>query len=128
MTAIVGPTGAGKTTIINLLMRFYDADSGTITIDRSNIYGVTRKSLRLAYTMVLQDTWLFHGTVFENIAYGREDATMEKVVAATKAAKIHGADGQRLEHLQRAKAAFNHRTGDAAGFPDADSGRSDLKR
>lgn len=89
VTAIVGPTGAGKTTIINLLMRFYDADSGTITIDRSNIYGVTRKSLRLAYTMVLQDTWLFHGTVFENIAYGREDATMEKVVAAAKAAKIH---------------------------------------
>lgn len=89
VTAIVGPTGAGKTTIINLLMRFYDADSGAITVDGQSIYGVTRKSLRLAYTMVLQDTWLFHGTVFENIAYGREDATMEKVVAAAKAAKIH---------------------------------------
>ena len=89
VTAIVGPTGAGKTTIINLLMRFYDAQSGSIKIDQHNIYGVTRKSLRLAYTMVLQDTWLFHGTVFENIAYGREDATMEKVVAVAKAAKIH---------------------------------------
>ncbi len=89
VTAIVGPTGAGKTTIINLLMRFYDAESGSITIDRHNIRSVTRKSLRLAYTMVLQDTWLFHGTVFENIAYGREDATMEKVVEAAQAAKIH---------------------------------------
>ena len=89
VTAIVGPTGAGKTTIINLLMRFYDADSGAITIDGQNICSVTRRSLRLAYTMVLQDTWLFHGTVFENIAYGREDATMEKVVAAAKAARIH---------------------------------------
>ena len=89
--AVLRPVIIGVVTayIINLLMRFYDADSGTITIDRSNIYGVTRKSLRLAYTMVLQDTWLFHGTVFENIAYGREDATMEKVVAAAKAAKIH---------------------------------------
>ena len=87
--AIVGPTGAGKTTMVKLLMRFYDADSGAITVDGQSIYGVTRKSLRLAYTMVLQDTWLFHGTVFENIAYGREDATMEKVVAAAKAAKIH---------------------------------------
>ena len=89
VTAIVGPTGAGKTTIINLLMRFYDAQSGAITVDCRSIYGVTRKSLRLAYTMVLQDTWLFHGTVFENLAYGREDATMEKVVAAAKAARIH---------------------------------------
>ncbi len=89
LTAIVGPTGAGKTTIINLLMRFYDAESGRIAIDGSDIYDVTRKSLRLAYTMVLQDTWLFHGTVYENIAYGREGATMEKVVEAAKAAKIH---------------------------------------
>ena len=87
--AIVGPTGAGKTTIINLLMRFYDINSGGIKIDGLPINKIKRSSLRKAYTMVLQDTWLFHGTVFENIAYGREDATMEEVIAAAKAAKIH---------------------------------------
>jgi ATP-binding cassette subfamily B multidrug efflux pump len=90
MVAIVGPTGAGKTTIINLLMRFYDVDSGRICIDGNDIYQVTRESLRRAYTMVLQDTWLFHGTIFENIAYGSEGVTMEEVVQAAKAAKIHG--------------------------------------
>ncbi len=89
LTAIVGPTGAGKTTLINLLMRFYDTDKGEIRVDGQNIRDVTRKSLRKAYTMVLQDTWLFHGTFFENIAYGKKDATMEEVVAAAKAAKIH---------------------------------------
>lgn len=87
--AIVGPTGAGKTTIINLLMRFYDINSGGIKIDGVPINKIKRTSLRKAYTMVLQDTWLFHGTVFENIAYGCEDATMEEVIAAAKAAKIH---------------------------------------
>ncbi len=87
--AIVGPTGAGKTTIINLLMRFYDIDSGEIRVDGSEIREVTRNSLRKSYTMVLQDTWLFYGTIFDNITYGREDATMEDVVAAAKAAKIH---------------------------------------
>lgn len=89
IVAIVGPTGAGKTTLINLLMRFYDPDSGSILVDEQNIQMVTRKSLRLSYAMVLQDTWLFHGTIFENIAYGKEDATIEEVVAAAKAAKIH---------------------------------------
>lgn len=89
LIAIVGPTGAGKTTIINLLMRFYDADNGTIRVDNQNIQEVTRKSLRNAYVMVLQDTWVFYGTIFENIAYGKENATMEEVVAAAKAAKIH---------------------------------------
>ena len=89
LIAIVGPTGAGKTTIINLLMRFYDADKGTIRVDEQNIQEVTRKSLRSAYVMVLQDTWVFYGTIFENIAYGKENATMEEVVAAAKAAKIH---------------------------------------
>ncbi|SHO45201.1 ATP-binding cassette, subfamily B [Anaerocolumna xylanovorans DSM 12503] len=89
LIAIVGPTGAGKTTIINLLMRFYDINSGNITIDGQNIGEVTRKSLRRAYSMVLQDTWVFHGTIFENIAYGKENATMEEVVEAAKAAKIH---------------------------------------
>ncbi len=87
--AIVGPTGAGKTTIISLLMRFYDVTSGTIRMDGMDIRGITRESLRKAYTMVLQDTWLFSGTVFENIAYGRENATLEEVIRAAKAAKIH---------------------------------------
>ncbi len=89
LVAIVGPTGAGKTTIINLLMRFYDPDSGTISIDGKDITKVTRKSLRLAYTMVLQDTWLFSGTIRENIAYGRADASLEEVVEVAKLAHIH---------------------------------------
>lgn len=88
--AIVGPTGSGKTTIINLLMRFYDVDEGEIYIDGHEIRDVTRESLRGAFTMVLQDTWLFNSTIYENIAYGREGATYEEVVEAAKAAKIHG--------------------------------------
>lgn len=87
--AIVGPTGAGKTTLINLLMRFYDADSGEILLDGENIHEITRKSLRSSYAMVLQDTWLFHGTIFENIRYGKEDATKEQVIEVAKAANIH---------------------------------------
>ena len=90
LTAIVGPTGAGKTTIINLLMRFYDVDSGNIYVDGHEVRKITRASLRKAYSMVLQDTWLFYGTIYENIAYGKPDATMEDVVAAAKAAHIHG--------------------------------------
>lgn len=89
MIAIVGPTGAGKTTIINLLMRFYDVNGGSIEVDDQEISSTTRKSLRKAYAMVLQDTWLFQGTIFENIAYGNDSATMEQVVEAAKAAKIH---------------------------------------
>ena len=89
LTAIVGPTGAGKTTIINLLMRFYDVNSGAVLVDGKDIRTLTRASLRKAFTMVLQDTWLFHGTIFDNIAYGKPDATMEEVVAAAKAAHIH---------------------------------------
>ena len=87
--AIVGHTGAGKTTIINLLMRFYDVNAGEILVDGHEIRSVTRDSLRRAYAMVLQDTWVFQGTIFENIAYGKEGATMEEVVAAAKAARIH---------------------------------------
>ncbi len=87
--AIVGPTGAGKTTIINLLMRFYDVDSGTITIDGKEIHTVTRDSLRAAFTMVLQDTWLFCGTIYDNITYGKEGATREQVINAAKMARIH---------------------------------------
>lgn len=87
--AIAGPTGAGKTTIINLLMRFYDIDSGNIYIDGHEIRGITRKSLRGAFTMVLQDTWLFGGTIEENIAYGSGNVTREDVIRAAKAARIH---------------------------------------
>ena len=87
--AIVGATGAGKTTIINLLMRFYDVSGGGCYVDGHEIRSVTRDSLRRSYAMVLQDTWLFQGTIFENIAYGKENATMEEVVAAAKAAHIH---------------------------------------
>ena len=89
LIAIVGPTGAGKTTIINLLMRFYDVNSGEIRVDGGEIRGYTRSSLRSAYAMVLQDTWVFKGTIFDNIAYGKENATMDEVVAAAKAAHIH---------------------------------------
>lgn len=89
LVAIVGPTGAGKTTIINLLMRFYDPQAGTITVDGYDSRKLTRRSLRKAYSMVLQDTWLFHGTIAENIAYGRPDATQEEIEAAAKAAHIH---------------------------------------
>ena len=87
--AIVGHTGAGKTTLINLLMRFYDVDRGQILVDGRDVRKVTRASLRRAYAMVLQDTWVFGGTVFENIAYGKEGATLDEVVAAAKAARIH---------------------------------------
>ena len=90
LTAIVGPTGAGKTTIINLLMRFYDVDGGAVYVDGKDIRTLTRDSLRRAYTMVLQDTWLFQGTIYDNIAYGKPDATMEDVIRAAKAAHIHG--------------------------------------
>ena len=89
LVAIVGPTGAGKTTIINLLMRFYDPQSGEIRIDGKENREVTMKSLRSAYAMVLQDTWVFEGTVHDNIAYGKEGAGREEVIAAAKAAGIH---------------------------------------
>ena len=89
LIAIVGPTGAGKTTIINLLMRFYDVNSGSICVDGTDIRKLTRSSLRCAYAMVLQDTWVFSGTIFENIAYGRTDATMDEVIKAAKATHIH---------------------------------------
>lgn len=87
--AIVGPTGAGKTTIINLLMRFYDVNEGRISVDGKEIRDITRHSLRKAYTMVLQETWLFHGTIYENITYGKEGATREEVEKVAKMAHIH---------------------------------------
>ena len=87
--AIVGPTGAGKTTIVKLLMRFYDVNAGTIRIDGVDIASMDRSALRKSFAMVLQDTWLFNGTIMENIRYGREDATDEEVIEAAKAARAH---------------------------------------
>ncbi len=87
--AIVGPTGAGKTTVINLLMRFYDISKGCILLDGQDAYDIKRDSLRGAYTMVLQDAWLFHGTIYENLVYGRENITMEEVEKAARAAMIY---------------------------------------
>ena len=89
LTAIVGPTGAGKTTIINLLMRFYDPGEGEIFIDGHSSLDVTRKSLRQSFAMVLQDTWLFRGSIRDNIAYGKPEASLEEVKKAAKAAYIH---------------------------------------
>lgn len=87
--AIVGPTGAGKTTIVNLLMRFYELSSGKISIDGMDIHHMTRDNLRSSFGMVLQDTWIFAGTIKDNIAYGKSDATIEEIEAAAKAAHIH---------------------------------------
>ncbi|MDE6977380.1 MAG: ABC transporter ATP-binding protein/permease [Lachnospiraceae bacterium] len=87
--AIVGPTGCGKTTIINLLMRFYDVDGGSIAVDGRPIRDITRKSLRTSYGMVLQDTWLKRGTIRDNITVGKPDATQEEIVAAAKASHAH---------------------------------------
>ena len=88
LVAIVGPTGAGKTTLVNLLMRFYDVDDGSITMDGVDIRDVPRENLRSHFGMVLQDTWIFKGTVKENIAYGRMDATDEEIIEAAKAARL----------------------------------------
>ncbi|MBQ8210193.1 MAG: ABC transporter ATP-binding protein [Clostridia bacterium] len=87
--AIVGPTGCGKTTLINLLMRFYDVDSGSVSVDNSDIRDITRDSLRHGFGMVLQETWIREGTVKENIAIGKSDATDEEIIAAAKAAHAH---------------------------------------
>ena len=87
--ALVGPTGCGKTTVINLLMRFYDVNSGSIQVEGTDVRQITRKSLRQNYGMVLQDTWLKKGTIRENIAYGKPDATLEEVIEAAKAAHAH---------------------------------------
>ncbi|MFR0881400.1 MAG: ABC transporter ATP-binding protein, partial [Oscillospiraceae bacterium] len=87
--AIVGPTGCGKTTIINLLLRFYDINTGVIHISGKNTMDITRSSLRSQFGMVLQDTWLFSGTVADNIAYGKPGATMDEITAAAKAVHAH---------------------------------------
>ena len=87
--AIVGPTGAGKTTIVNLLMRFYDIDEGNIYLDNQDIYNIKRKDLRKSYAMVLQDTWLFQASVYENLSYSREDISLDDVIEVCKIARIH---------------------------------------
>ena len=89
LVAIVGPTGAGKTTIVNLLMRFYDIQSGSIKVDGVDIRDLSRENLRNMFGMVLQDTWLFKGTIRDNIAYGKQDATDEEVESAAKMAMFH---------------------------------------
>lgn len=88
MIAIVGPTGAGKTTLVNLLMRFYEPNGGQISIDGMNIRDMTRHDLREIFGMVLQETWLFNGTIHDNIAYGKKDATEEQIREAAKAAQV----------------------------------------
>jgi len=89
MVAIVGPTGVGKTTLINLLMRFYDVTGGSISIDGVDIRNMKRETLRKKFGMVLQDTWLFNGSIKENIAYGKEGASEEEIVRAAKIANVH---------------------------------------
>ncbi|MEG0107920.1 MAG: ATP-binding cassette domain-containing protein, partial [Lachnospiraceae bacterium] len=89
MVAIVGPTGAGKTTLINLLMRFYDVDQGSILIDGVDIRDMKRGELRSVFGMVLQDTWLFQGSIYDNIKYGRQNARKDEVIEAAKAANVH---------------------------------------
>lgn len=106
--AVVGPTGCGKTTLINLLMRFYDTDAGAIYVDGVNAMHYTKDSLRGAYGMVLQDTWLTSGTVRENIAFGNPDATDEEIIAAAKAAHIHG-------FIKRLPHGYDTRLGDDGG-------------
>lgn len=103
--AVVGSTGCGKTTLINLLLRFYDVDKGSITVDGEDIKNITRESLRKHFGMVLQDTWIKKGTVRENIAFGKPDATDEEIIAAAKAARAHG-------FIKRLKSGYDTVIGD----------------
>lgn len=107
--AIVGPTGCGKTTMINLLLRFYDCNSGNISLNNINIKDITKKSLRSQFGMVLQDTWIFHGTVLDNIKYAKPDATMEEVIEASKKANAYNF----INHLPK---GFNTRISDNSGL------------
>jgi ATP-binding cassette subfamily B protein len=129
--AIVGPTGAGKTTLVNLLMRFYEIDEGRITIDGIDSRAMSRDELRSTFGMVLQDTWLFHGTIRENIAYGRDDATEDEIIAAAQAAHVdhfvrtlpgrlrHDPRRRRHERVAGREAAAHDRPGVPGRSPDA---------
>ena len=132
--AIVGPTGAGKTTMVKLLMRFYDVSGGAILVGGDDIRRFNREELRQMFGMVLQDTWLFNGTIMENIRYGRLDATDEEVIEAAKAAHVHHfiktlPDGYNMvlneegtNVSQGQKQLFDHRQGDFGRSQDSDSG------
>lgn len=111
--AVVGPTGCGKTTLINLLLRFYDVDGGSIKVDGKNINGITRHSLRHHFGMVLQDTWIKNGTVRENIAFGKPDATDEEIIAAAKAARAHS-------FIKRLKNGYDTVIGDDDGLSEGE--------
>ena len=111
--AVVGPTGCGKTTLINLLLRFYDVDGGSIKVDGKNINGITRHSLRHHFGMVLQDTWIKNGTVRDNIAFGKPDATDEEIIAAAKAARAHS-------FIKRLKNGYDTVIGDDDGLSEGE--------
>ncbi len=111
--AVVGSTGCGKTTLINLLLRFYDVDKGSITVDGEDIKNITRESLRKHFGMVLQDTWIKKGTVRENIAFGKPDAADEEIIAAAKAARAHG-------FIKRLKNGYNTVIGDDDGLSEGE--------
>ena len=114
MIAIVGPTGAGKTTLVNLLMRFYDVDSGAIRVDGVDIRELKRGALRRMFGMVLQDTWLFSGTIRENIAYGREDASDEAIVHAAQGGagrSLHPHAARELRHARSTRRRATCRRG-----------------